>query len=148
MTNSAKRVIRGRKIDHSASVNTGRVDSGADFVPWTVRVHSHDDQHFGAGVPAKFQLGLGRGELGVRVALQQECRVPARNEHEAELGQLGLQLRRRRRKLVALLHALEADLAGLAQALLQRDVSANLDHVVVGPANRIGADTDHRLAPG
>jgi len=32
--------MRGRNDAHSASVSTGRVESGADLVPWTVRVHS------------------------------------------------------------------------------------------------------------
>jgi hypothetical protein len=47
------------------------------------------------------------------------------------------------REFVAELHAFKARGLRLGKALLQRNMAAELDHVVIRPADRIGADADH-----
>ena len=87
-------------------------------------------------------MRLRRLELLARRALEQFGRIPAADEDQAELGELGLQRGAVVRHLVALLHALDAGLPGLGEAGLERRVAADLLQIVVGPADRVGADAN------
>ncbi len=79
-------------------------------------------------------------------ARQQIERIPGRDETQAVWLENLLQRLRIPGKLVAVLNAVEADLAGLAQASLQRDVRTEAPVVVVRPGDRVGAIEDHFLS--
>src|SRR5438128_1349564 len=66
----------------------------------------------------------------------------------AELAELRLQRRAVARHLMALLHADDARLARFRQAGFERRLAADVLQIVVGPANRIGADAYHLSPPG
>ena len=90
------------------------------------------------------EVRLDRALLLLDRAGEQVERVPAGDEGEAVGGERGLQRGGVGGHLVALLDAVEADLAGLAQALLERDVGAEGLVVVVRPGDGVGAVADHR----
>ena len=81
-------------------------------------------------------------ELGVGAAPGEEGRIPAADEVKPVRVEDRLQRLGPARELVAQLHPLEA--VGLGEALFERDVTAQLRHVVVGPTDRVGADADWR----
>ena len=90
------------------------------------------------------EVRLDRALLVLDRAGEEVERVPAGDELQAVGVEGRLQRRRVGGHLVALLDAVEADLAGLAQALLERDVGAEGVVVVVGPGDGVGAVEDHR----
>ena len=101
-----------------------------------------EDQHVRAHRLQQIEMRPQRCHLGVGVALQQFSRIPAGDAGHAERLQRRLQRGGLARKLVAELHADEADLPGLGEACFQRGVAADLLQVVVGPADRVGADAN------
>ena len=83
------------------------------------------DHHVGPGAFRHRDMGLRALELLARRAAQQFRRIPAADENEAELGELGLERGAVVGQLVALLHALEAGLPGFGQAGFERRVAAD-----------------------
>ena len=79
-------------------------------------------------------------EFGFGIVLEQEGGIPAAHEHQAMGIKNGAQLGGHARKLVAKFHALKARGLGFAQALLQRNPAADFLHVIIGPADGVGAD--------
>ena len=74
--------------------------------------------------------------------------MPAADQDESMLVQDRAQFSGFARELVAELHAGEARGLGLAQTLFERNPAAQLLHVVIRPADRIGADADcHVFSP-
>ena len=86
----------------------------------------------------KFRIDIAREELG---------RVPAADEAVA----IGLEDRAQpvggARKLVAKLHAGKTGGLCLFEAGFQRNIAADLQHVVIRPADWVRPDTDHSLVP-
>ena len=83
--------------------------------------------------------------LFIDVANQQATGEPAAADAHAVLPQDGLKHRRVHREAAAGLHAGEAGLAGLPQALLQRDVVAQFGEVIVPPGDRRDAKLGSHL---
>ena len=69
--------------------------------------------------------------------------MPAGNVAQPARLQHGLQRRRLLRKLVALLDAVETDLRGLVEALVEADMGAERAVVIVRPCNGVGTVEDH-----
>ena len=87
--------------------------------------------------------GLERALLGVDVVDEEVGRVPAGGEAQAVLGELGLQRGALVGHLVALLDAVEADPAAVAEAVLEAQVVAEGPVVVVRPGDGVGSVEDH-----
>ena len=87
-------------------------------------------------------MGFRRLELIARGTLEQFGRVPAANEGQAELGKLILERGAVAGQLVPLLHADDARFFCLGETCVQRRVAADFLQVVVGPADRVGADAN------
>ena len=101
-----------------------------------------EDEHVRAHGFQKIEMRAQSLHLRIGIALQKFGGIPAGDAGQAEGCQRLLQGLRLARKLVAELHALEAGFLGLGQANLQRRLTAELQHVVVGPADGIGPDAD------
>lgn len=80
--------------------------------------------------------------LLIGIALQKLRRIPAGDAGHTEGRERSLQGLRLARKFVAQLHALEARLARLGQAGLERCLAANLLQIIVRPADGVRSDTD------
>ena len=79
----------------------------------------------GPGALGHRDMGLGGFKFLARRSQQQFGRIPAANEDQAELGELGFERRAVVRHLVALFHAFEAGLLGFREAGLQRRIAAD-----------------------
>jgi hypothetical protein len=106
-----------------------------------VRRLGHDDD-VGARALCHGDVGFRGLEFVARRALEQFGRIPAADEGQAKLSKLVLERRAIGRQLVALLHADDACLFCLGEACLKRRVAADFLQVVIGPADRIGADAN------
>src|SRR5262249_11221434 len=115
---------------------------------WLLAIGVHRAAHLG-----EHQYGAADGleeievraqvrELGSCIAPQQGGGVPAGNTCEAEAPEHGGEFARAAGKFVPELHALEADLPRLLETGLERDVRAELAHVVVGPDDGIRAEAE------
>ena len=139
-TSSAKRVMRGISA-HSASVMTGRVESGADFVPWTVRVHSQVARHFGAGVLSQVDIGARRP---IRLPRRARSGRSSTSRITRPYGQLASRSGAVVGKLVAVLHP-SMPIAGLRSDTVRAGYSPPISACRRSTNNRIGAETDHLL---
>src|SRR5271165_3460896 len=91
-------------------------------------------------------MPFSRVELVARGALEQFGRIPAADEDHSERGELRLEGRPFAREFVAELHALDAGLIGFLKTRLERRRAADLLKVVVGPADRIGAEKNGHVS--
>ena len=93
-------------------------------------------------------MRLGALELLDGRAAEQLDRMPPSDTGHAVWFERRLQRLGLARKLVAEFHADDADLARLGETGLERRRAANLDEVVVRPADRVRADADrHGIIP-
>ena len=81
--------------------------------------------------------------LGLDVVREDAGRVPGADEAEAVFPELRLQRGAVVGHLVALLDAVEADLAAVGEAVVEGELVADRPVVVVRPGDRVGAVADH-----
>src|SRR6267154_1281833 len=101
-----------------------------------------EHQHRAADAFQEIEVWTQASELRTRISGEQLRRVPPRYARQPESAQYRRKLARVPRKLVPELHALEADLASLGQAGLERGLCAQLLHIVVGPDDGIRTQTN------
>src|SRR3977135_2170410 len=101
-----------------------------------------EHQHRAADALGEIEMWTQAGKLRTRISGEQLRRVPPRYARQPESGQYRRKLARVPRKLVAELHALEADGVNLGEAGLQGRLGAQLLHIVVGPDDGIRAQTN------
>ena len=105
-----------------------------------------DDDDIGARALGHRDMRFRRLEFLARRPPEQFRRVPAADEGHAAGAEFRLQRRSVAGHLVPLLHADDARLLRFLEARFERRVAADLLQVVVGPADRIGADEDGHLS--
>src|SRR5438874_6451948 len=101
-----------------------------------------EHQHGAADGLEQIEVWTQAAELRARIPGEQLRRVPPRYARQPESAEGRRKLARVARKFMPELHALEADLAGLGEAGLKLRLCAQLAHVVVGPDDGIGAQTN------
>src|SRR5882762_11574421 len=89
-----------------------------------------EHQHRAAERLEEIEVWTQAGNLRTRISGEQLRRVPPRYARQPESAQYRRKLARVPRKLVPELHALEADLASLGEAGLQRRLCAQLLHKI------------------
>src|SRR2546430_11822867 len=101
-----------------------------------------EHQHRAADGLEQIEVWTQAAELRARIPGEQLRRVPPRYARQPESAEGRGKLARVARKFMPELHALEADLASLGEAGLKLRLCAQLTHVVVGPDDGIGAQTN------
>ncbi len=105
------------------------------------------DQDLTTHILQERRMTLGGFQLGIDIARQQLGRVPAADKAVPKGFQDRPQFVGGARKLVAKLHAGEPGRTCLLEAGFQRNVAADFQHVIIGPADWVRPDTDHSCFP-
>ena len=131
------------KPGQSALPSRGRSDSGATRSPWMALELS---AAMTIVAPAPFVIAMwpfAACEFVLGRALQQFGRIPAADERQAELARAWPSARRRRWAACGPSPCPTTPASrGFGEAGLERRVAADLLQVVVGPADRVGAEAD------